>query len=182
MHASTKYLGGHTDVMGGVLVAREDDAFFGRIRSIQQTAGGIPSPFDSWLVRRGLRTLAWRVRAQTSNAAAVTTFLASHPRVSVVHYPGLALHPGHDVAARQMPLFGAMASFEVVGARAEAMAVANRCRLFTRATSLGGAESLIEHRASIEGPTTRAPESLLRISVGLEHSDDLIEDLNQALA
>ena len=181
MHASTKYLGGHSDVMGGLLVAREDDEFFARVRSIQATAGGIAAPFDSWLILRGLKTLPRRVRAQTENARAVTSFLASHPRVSAVHYSGLASHAGHAIAARQMRLFGGMASFEVRGGRADAMGVASRCRVFTRATSLGGAESLIEHRASIEGPTTRAPEGLLRISLGLEHPDDLVEDLSEAL-
>jgi cystathionine gamma-synthase len=182
MHASTKYLGGHTDVMGGVLVARKDDDFFARVRIVQQTAGGIAAPFDSWLVHRGIKTLAWRVRAQTENAIAVTNFLAAHKAVSVVHYPGLKSHPGHDVAVRQMRLSGGMASFEVRGDRAVALAVAAKCRVFTRATSLGGAESLIEHRASIEGPTTRAPEGLLRLSIGLEHPDDLIEDLERALS
>jgi cystathionine gamma-synthase len=182
MHASTKYLGGHSDVMGGLLVAREDNEFFARVRSVQHTVGGIAAPFDSWLVHRGLKTLVWRVRAQTANATAVTTFLAAHPAVAAVHYPGLESHPGHDVASRQMRLFGGMASFEVRGGRTEALAVAAKCRLFTRATSLGGAESLIEHRASVEGPTTRAPESLLRLSIGLEHADDLIDDLTHALA
>jgi cystathionine gamma-synthase len=182
MHASTKYLGGHTDVMGGVLVARDDDAFFDRVRSVQHTAGGIASPFDSWLVHRGIKTLVWRVRAQTQNAIAVTNFLAGHPAVRAVHYPGLRSHPGHDVAVRQMLLFGGMASFEVRGGRSEALAVAAKCRVFTRATSLGGVESLIEHRASVEGAATRAPESLLRLSIGLENADDLIEDLSQALS
>jgi len=182
MHASTKYLGGHSDVMGGVLVAREDNEFFARVKSVQHTAGGIAAPFDSWLVHRGLKTLVWRVRAQTENATAVTNFLARHPAVDVVHYPGLTTHPGHEIAARQMRLFGGMASFQVHGGRAEAMAVAAKCQLFTRATSLGGTESLIEHRASIEGPTTRAPESLLRLSIGLENADDLIEDLSRALS
>lgn len=182
MHASTKYLGGHSDVMGGVLVARDDNEFFARVREIQHSSGGIASPFDSWLVHRGLKTLVWRVRAHTQNAIAVTQFLADHPSVQAVHYPGLHSHPGHQVARQQMRLFGGMASFEVRGGRPEALAVAAKCRLFTRATSLGGTESLIEHRASVEGATTRAPESLLRISIGLEHADDLIEDLGQALA
>ena len=182
MHASTKYLGGHTDVMGGILVARKDDEFLARIRAVQATAGGIAAPFDSWLVHRGLKTLAWRVRAHTENAVAVTNFLSSHERVRVVHYPGVASHPGHDVAARQMRLSGGMASFEVHGGRGEALGVAAKCRVFTRATSLGGVESLIEHRASIEGPATRAPEGLLRLSIGLEHPDDLIEDLARALS
>jgi cystathionine gamma-synthase len=182
MHASTKYLGGHSDVMGGVLVACEDNEFFARVRSVQHTAGAIASPFDAWLVHRGLKTLVWRVRAQTSNAIAVTRFLAGHAAVQAVHYPGLDSHTGHDIAARQMLLFGGMASFQVRGGRAEALAVASKCEIFTRATSLGGAESLIEHRASVEGPATRAPESLLRLSIGLENPDDLIDDLDRALA
>jgi cystathionine gamma-synthase len=182
MHASTKYLGGHSDVMGGVLVARQADDYFARVRMIQQTAGAIASPFDSWLVVRGLKTLPWRMRAHTQNAHAVTAFLAAHERVEVVHYPGLARHPGYDVACRQMPLAGGMASFQVRGTRSDALGVAAKLQVFTRATSLGGAESLIEHRASVEGPATRSPENLLRISVGLEHADDLIDDLAQALA
>ena len=123
-----------------------------------------------------------QAKRHTENALAVTNFLATHKGVSAVHYPGLRTHPGHEVAARQMRLFGGMASFEVRGGRAEAMAMSARCRVFTRATSLGGTESLIEHRASIEGPATRAPEGLLRLSIGLEHPDDLIDDLKQALA
>jgi cystathionine gamma-synthase len=182
MHASTKYLGGHSDVMGGVLVARDDDDFFARVRNIQHTAGAIASPFDAWLVHRGLKTLVWRVKAQTQNAIAVTNFLTRHRNVSVVHYPGLTSHPGHEIAARQMRLFGGMASFEIRGGRAEAFETAAKCRVFTRATSLGGAESLIEHRASIEGAATRAPEGLLRLSIGLENADDLIEDLDRALS
>jgi cystathionine gamma-synthase len=182
MHASTKYLGGHSDVMGGALIARRDDEFFARLRLIQQTAGAIAAPFDSWLVLRGLKTLGWRMRAHTANAGAVTEYLASHERVEAVHYPGLPNHPGHAVARRQMLLTGGMASFQVRGGRADAMAVAAKLRVFTRATSLGGAESLIEHRASIEGPGTKSPENLLRISVGLEHPDDLVADLEQALA
>jgi cystathionine gamma-synthase len=122
------------------------------------------------------------VRAQAQNAGAVTAFLATHPAIEAVHYPGLATHPGHDIAARQMLLFGAMASIQVRGGRAEAMGVANRCRIFTRATSLGGVESLIEHRASVEGPEAGTPENLLRLSLGLEHADDLVDDLTAALA
>lgn len=182
MHASTKYLGGHSDVMGGILVAAKNDEFFARLVSVQRTAGGIAGPFDAWLVRRGLKTLPWRVRAQTENATAIANFLAGHKNVRAVHYPGLASHPGHDIAARQMLLFGGMASFEVHGGRVEALAAAARCKVFTRATSLGGTESLVEHRASIEGAATRAPEGLLRLSIGLENADDLIEDLDRALA
>lgn len=181
MHASTKYLGGHSDVMGGALVSRADDEFAARLRLVQQAAGGIAGPFESWLVLRGLRTLSSRLRAHTANAEAVTTFLAGHPRVEAVHYPGLPTHAGHDVAARQMLLWGGMASFQVRGGRAEAMAVAAKVTVFTRATSLGGVESLIEHRASVEGPATKSPENLLRLSIGLEHPQDLIDDLAQAL-
>jgi cystathionine gamma-synthase len=181
MHSTTKYLGGHSDTLGGALVAREDDDWFKRIRLLQTTAGAVPSPFESWLVMRGIRSLPWRVRAHSANAEIVARFLASHDAVAKVHYPSLATHPGADVARRQMSIPGGMLSFEPRGDAANAMAVAARLRLFTRATSLGGPESLIEHRASIEGPTTRAPEALLRCSIGLEHADDLVADLEQAL-
>ncbi|HEU4649367.1 MAG TPA: aminotransferase class V-fold PLP-dependent enzyme [Gemmatimonadales bacterium] len=181
MHSTTKYLGGHSDVQGGGLVARNDDEFFQRIRTLQTKGGAVPSPFDCWLVLRGIRSLACRMRAHCEGALAVARFLESHPGVARVHYPGLESHPGHAVAARQMHGFGGMLSFEVHGGRAEAMALTGRLRLFTRATSLGGPESLIEHRASIEGAATRAPEGLLRVSIGLEHADDLIDDLTRAL-
>jgi cystathionine gamma-synthase len=146
MHATTKYLSGHSDVVGGVLVTGQQDDFFARIRFIQTQGGAVPSPFDCWLLLRGIRTLPYRMRAHSENALAVAR------------------------------------SFLVRGSAADALAVAARTRLFIRATSLGGVESLIEHRASVEGPGTRAPENLLRISVGIEHPDDLIEDLQQALA
>jgi cystathionine gamma-synthase len=181
MHSTTKYLGGHSDVQGGAVVTRADDEFFGRVRNAQALAGGVPSPFDCWLVLRGARSLACRLRAHCEHAAAVARFLAQHPGVSAVHYPGLPSHPGHAVAARQMSGFGGMLSFEVPGGRAAALAMAGRLRVITRATSLGGSESLVEHRASVEGPRTRAPEGLLRMSVGLEHPDDIVADLDQAL-
>ncbi len=181
MHSTTKYFGGHSDVQGGAVVGRTDDEFFSRVRLAQALAGGVPSPFDSWLVLRGARSLACRLRTHCENAAAIARYLAGHPAVSAVHYPGLASHAGHAVARRQMSGFGGMLSFEVPGGRTAALAVAARLRIVTRATSLGGAESLIEHRASVEGPHTRAPEGLLRMSVGLEHPDDIIADLEQAL-
>lgn len=181
MHSTTKYLGGHSDVLGGVVVARTADAAFERIRSIQATLGAVPSPFDCWLVLRGLRSLPYRMRGHVDNAERVAAFLAGHPAVARVYYPGLASDPGHAVASRQMTRPGGMLSFDVHGGRAEAFAMINRLRLVTRATSLGGPETLIEHRASVEGEHTRAPESLLRVSVGLEHPDDLIEDFAQAL-
>ena len=181
MHSTTKYLSGHSDAMGGVVVAREDGEVAERLRALQSDGGAVPSPFDSWLVLRGIRTLPWRMRAHCSNAAAVAAFLAGHPRVERVHYPGLASDPGHAVASAQMAEPGGMLSFVVRGGRAEAFDVAARLRLFIRATSLGGPESLVEHRASIEGPETRAPEGLLRLSIGLEHADDLVADLRRAL-
>lgn len=182
LHATTKYLGGHSDVLGGAVIAREADAFFERIRFIQGNGGAVPAPFDCWLVLRGIQTLAYRVRAHAENAGLVARFLAEHPKIEQVHYPGLASHPGHAVASRQMRSFGGMLSIEVRGGLEPAMQLAARVKLFTRATSLGGIESLVEHRASVEGPESRTPQSLLRLSIGLEHPDDLIADLEQALA
>jgi cystathionine gamma-synthase len=181
MHSTTKYFGGHSDVVGGTLITRYDNYLFERVRISQQHGGAVPSPFECWLTLRGIDTLPYRVRAQSAHAQRVAEFLASHRSVGKVHYPGLATHPGHDVAKEQMSGFGGMLSFQVRGGRAEAMAVAAKVRLFTRATSLGGGHSLIEHRASVEGPGTRTPQSLLRLSIGLEHPDDLIADLDQAL-
>jgi cystathionine gamma-synthase len=181
MHSTTKFLGGHSDLLGGALVARDDDEFVERLRLLQRLGGAVPSPFDCWLLLRGIRTLPWRMRAHCDNAALVAAFLETHPNVEAVHYPGLRSHPGHEIAKVQMNDFGGMLSVQIRGGRAAAMALTNRLQLFTRATSLGGTESLIEHRASVEGPTTKAPENLLRVSVGLEHPDDLIEDLEQAL-
>ncbi len=181
MHSTTKYLSGHCDVMGGVVVTREAGPVAERLRAVQAHGGAVPSPFDSWLVLRGIRTLPWRMRAHCSNAAAVAAFLSEHPRVERVHYPGLRSDPGYLLASKQMAAPGGMLSFIVPGGRPQAFAVAARLRLFARATSLGGPESLVEHRASVEGPGTRAPEGLLRLSVGLEHAEDLVADLRQAL-
>ena len=181
MHSTTKYIGGHSDVLGGIVVVREENELFARVREIQGVGGAVPAPFDSWLVGRGLRTLPWRMRAHSQNAMAAAEFLAKHPRVEKVYYPGLASHAGHQLAARQMTAFGGMLSFQVNGNAADAMAVAAKTKILTRATSLGGVESLIEHRASVEGPETKTPDNLLRVSVGLENAEDLIEDLAQAL-
>ena len=181
MHATTKYLGGHSDVLGGVLIHRENGELFQRIVSIQMTGGAVPSPFECWLTLRGIRTLPLRVRHQTATACALASFLAQHPRVEKVHYPGLASHPAHAVAQRQMSGFGGMLSVQAGANREESLAIASRLKLFTQATSLGGTESLVEHRASVEGPGTRAPENLLRVSVGLEHVEDLKEDFDAAL-
>jgi cystathionine gamma-synthase len=182
MHSTTKYLGGHSDLTGGALVSPADDEWAARLRTLQALGGGVPSAFDCWLLMRGIRSLPWRMRGHCENAAAVAAFLVGHPAVETVHYPGLESDPGHDVASRQMAEYGGMVSVQVRGGAEAALAVVRRVRLFTPATSLGGTESLIEHRASVEGPESRTPPGLLRLSIGLEHSADLIEDLDQALA
>ncbi|MDB4876788.1 MAG: Cystathionine gamma-synthase [Gemmatimonadetes bacterium] len=181
MHSTTKYLGGHSDVLSGALVFKANDELYQRVNSIQMTGGAVPSPFDCWLVMRGVRTLPLRVHAQSASAMGLAEFLAKHPRVEAVHYPGLKSHPSHDVACRQMSGFGGMLSVQVKATAPESIAIADRLELFTQATSLGGTESLIEHRASVEGPGTRSPANLLRVSVGLEHVDDLKEDFDRAL-
>jgi cystathionine gamma-synthase len=181
VHATTKYLGGHSDVTGGIVIANTKTDFFDRVRETQTTGGAVPSPFDCWLILRGMRSLPWRMRAHSENASRVATWLTDHPRVEAVHYPGLASHAGHEIAARQMSAFSGMLSFEVHGGREAALGVAAKTEIFIRATSLGGVESLIEHRASIKGEDPRTPQGLLRLSIGLEHPDDLIEDLAQAL-
>lgn len=183
MHSVTKYLSGHSDVLGGAVISKNAEDLFRRVHAVQTDTGPVMDPFSAWLTLRGIRSLGARLRLQCENAAAVARFLAGHPRVRIVHYPGLETHPGHEVARRQMRDFGAMLSFEIAGADREAgLAVAARTQVFKRATSLGGTESLIEHRASIEAQPTRTPESLIRLSIGLEHADDLIADLDQALA
>lgn len=182
MHSSTKYLGGHSDVLGGIVVLPATSRLAEPLRDFQATGGGVPSPFDCWLLLRSLATLPLRVRQQSANALEVARFLAADARVERVHYPGLERHPGHALAARQMrDGFGAVVSMQVPGGAAEALAVAARVQLFTRATSLGGVESLIEHRASVEGPHTQTPQNLLRLAIGLEHAADLIADLDAAL-
>jgi len=181
LHSTTKYFGGHCDVLGGIVVTKTDNEFFQRIRSVQYEGGAVPSPFDCWLILRGMRTLPWRMRAHSGNAMKIAEFLARHPKVKRVHYPGLQSHPGHKIAAAEMSMFGGMLSLEVRDGYDAAMSVAAKTKVFIRATSLGGVESLIEHRASIEGPATTSPEGLLRLSIGLENADDLIADLDQAL-
>ena len=181
VHSTTKYLGGHGDVTGGGVVSAVDGPLFQEVRAIQRDGGAVPSPFDCWLILRGIRTLPYRMRAHSENAGRVAAFLDDHPQVEEVFYPGLPGHRGHDIARRQMTLFGGMLSFRVRGGSDAAFEVASRTALFTRATSLGSYESLIEHRASIEGPASATPDDLLRVSVGLESADDLIADLEQAL-
>lgn len=182
LHSTTKYLGGHSDVLGGALILPQENELAGRLRTIQNLSGGVPSPFDCWLLLRSLPTLPLRVREQTTSAGKVATFLNQHPRVEAVHYPGLPSHAGYETARQQMSGFGGMLSFQVRGGQSEALATAARLKLFIRATSLGGVESLIEHRASVEGVDSTTPVNLLRVSIGLEHVDDLIADLEQALS
>jgi len=181
MHSTTKYLGGHSDVLGGAIVCRAADALAERIRFLQSVTGAVPAPFDCWLLLRGAATLHLRVRAQCATAMALARHLAAHPSVEQVFYPGLESHPGHALAGRQMGAYGAVLSFTLRGGEAAAMRAAGKVKLFTRATSLGGVESLIEHRASVEGPETLTPRNLLRVSAGVEHEADLIADLDQAL-
>jgi cystathionine gamma-synthase len=181
LHSTTKYFGGHCDVAGGIVVARKESEFFQSVRAIQYSGGAVPSPFDCWLILRGMRTLPLRMRAHSENGMKVAEFLGQHRKVESVHYPGLWSHPGYEIARRQMSMFGGMLSFQVKDGGDAAMSVAAKTKIFIRATSLGGVESLIEHRASIEGPGTTSPENLLRLSIGLENADDLIEDLDQAL-
>jgi cystathionine gamma-synthase len=167
--------------MGGSVTLKGQPEKAAQIRDFQHTGGAILSPFDCWLILRGVQTLVPRVRLHCENARRVAEFLSAHKNVTNVRYPGLPQDPGHRTAKGQMKDFGGMLSFEVRGARAEAFAVAAGLKMILRATSLGGTHSLIEHRASIEGKTTRAPESLLRMSVGLEDASDIIADLDQAL-
>lgn len=186
LHSATKYFGGHSDVVGGALVLRRREPLEEALYAVRTTLGAVASPFNAWLVLRGLRSLACRVERHCANAQAIAESLAEHPAVERVHYPGLADHPGHEVARRQMRASGGMLSLRIRGDRADAgraaaLAVAGRLKLFVNATSLGGVESLVEHRASIEGPESTTPQNLLRLSVGLEHPDDLIADLRQAL-
>jgi cystathionine gamma-synthase len=181
MHSATKYLNGHSDVIAGALATARSDDVWARIKTVRTTYGAILGPFEAWLVLRGLRTLELRVRAQAASATLLATRLGDHPEISQVLFPGLQHHPGHDVAARQMDGFGGMLSVRLKGGESAAIAAAARVSLWKRATALGGVESLIEHRASIEGAGSPCPPDLLRLSVGLEDPEDLFADLDRAL-
>ena len=181
MHSTTKYFGGHSDVMGGALVFNRRDALFEAVAHRRHVTGGILSPFNAWLILRGARSMPARMAWHCRSARAIAEMLQAHDAVEAVHYPGLASHPDHALAKRQMSDFGGMLSFRVKGGREAALRVAGRLKLIINATSLGGCESLIEHRASVEGPNPVSAQNLLRFSVGLEHTDDLIADLRQAL-
>lgn len=182
MHSATKQLNGHTDVLAGALVTKSDSDAWRKIQRERAYRGAVLGPFEAWLLLRGMRTLFLRVRASSSGAQQVAEALDGHAAVNAVFYPGLATHPGHQLAKTQMAGgFGPMVSFRVRGGAARARAVVQRLRLFKDATSLGGVESLVEHRAPIEGPGTRVPDDLIRLSVGIEHPEDLVDDLLNAL-
>ena len=182
-HSATKYLNGHSDLTAGVLISRLEDELWAKIRAQRHAIGGVLGTFEAWLLQRGLRTLYLRVERASQNALTIAEHFEGHPAVERVLYPGLKSHPGHAVAARQMRGgFGGMLSILVKGGEAEAIAVAGRAKVFLRATSLGGVESLVEHRASIEGLHSLVPRNLLRLSVGIEDLRDLIGDLEQALS
>jgi cystathionine gamma-synthase len=182
MHSATKYLNGHSDVVAGALVTARQDAYWQRIAGLRASHGGILGPVEAWLLLRGMRTLPLRVAQACRSAQAIATHFARHPRVRTVLYPGLPEAPGHEIAKRQMQGgFGGMLSLCVAGGEAAAIATAARIKIWKRATSLGGVESLVEHRASVEGPDSPAPPDLLRMSVGIEAVEDLIDDLEAAL-
>jgi cystathionine gamma-synthase len=183
MHSATKYLNGHSDVVAGALVTARQDEFWERVAFVRGQGGAILGSLEAWLLLRGMRTLFLRVNHACRSAERIAAHFADHPRIGSVLYPGLPGHPGHEVAKRQMSGgFGGMLSIRVGGGEAAAIATAARVKLWKRATSLGGVESLVEHRASVEGPGTPCPTDLLRLSVGIEDAGDLIEDLDQALA
>lgn len=182
MHSATKGINGHSDVLAGVLATSDPAAaIWTAIKADRHDAGAVIGPFEAWLLLRGMRTLPLRVERMSTNALKIATWLKAQPKVTDVYYPGLESHPGHAIAARQMQGgFGCLLSFLVRGGAPEALAAVGKLRLFHRATSLGGVESLVEHRHTIE-PHTGIPESLIRVSVGIEDADDLIADLTQAL-
>ena len=183
MHSATKYLNGHSDIVAGTLTAGRDDEYWQRIRAVRVQLGAVLGSFEAWLLLRGMRTLYLRVRQACASAQALAERFARHPRIEAVLYPGLASFTGHAIAARQMKGgFGAMMSIRVRGGETAAIKAAARVQLWKRATSLGGVESLVEHRASVEGAGTPAPPDLLRLSVGIEAAEDLYADLDQALA
>jgi cystathionine gamma-synthase len=181
MHSATKYFGGHSDLMGGALITAEKSEWWQKIRQVQEMGGAIPSPMDCYMLVRSIKTLPYRVKGHVHNAQLLAEYLDQHPAVERVMYPGLTSHPQHAIAKEQMLAYGGMLSFIVKGDEEHTHNVINKLQLFTRATSLGGVESLIEHRATVEGPDTKTPRNLLRVSVGLEHIEDLIADLKQAL-
>jgi cystathionine gamma-synthase len=182
VHSATKYLNGHSDVLAGAVLAVRRDPFWQRIRSWRREGGAVLGPFEAWLLQRGMRTLFLRVRRASESALTIARHFQRHPALTAVLYPGLPSHPGHEIATRQMHGgFGGMLSIRLAGGAGQAMAVLAAVRVFKRATSLGGVESLIEHRHSMEGPSSPVPDDLLRISTGIEAPQDLVADLEAAL-
>ena len=182
LHSTSKYFGGHSDILGGAIITKKEDAFFERIRTIQQMGGAVPSPQDCWMLSRSTRSLAYRMRGHNEHAAVIAEYLSHRKRVKEVFYPGLESHPGHSVAKKQMSRFGGMISFLIDGNAQDAIGIVGKSRLIKRATSLGGVESTWEHRRSSESEGSVSPVNLIRISVGLEHPEDIIEDLDQAFS
>jgi cystathionine gamma-synthase len=182
MHSATKYLNGHGDVLAGALVAKQEGELWSNIKTQRAETGAIPGSLDAWLLQRGMRTLFLRMRNASASALRIARHFERHPALESVSYPGLESHPGHEVAKKQMDGgFSGMLSFLVKGEEDAALRFVNRCNVFIRATSLGGVESLIEHRYSIEGPKSPIPKNLVRLSIGAEKVDDLVADLEQAL-
>lgn len=181
MHSTTKYLSGHSDVIGGALITCNANEGWFKLKQIQEMGGAIPAPFDCYMTVRGIKTLPYRMKGHVENATKLAAFLESHPKVERVFYPGSPSHPQFKIAQKQMSAGGGMLSFLIKGGAKEALTVVNQVKIFTQATSLGGVESLIEHRASVEGPDTKTPQNLIRVSVGLENIEDLTEDLSAAL-
>lgn len=182
LHSTTKYMGGHSDVLGGAVIARDDDGTVEALLNMRKLTGGAPAPFNAWLTSRGLQTLHCRVEKHCSNAHAIATALAGNPAIEKLRYPFLSAEPELGIARAQMSAGGGMISLDIAGGFDAAIRVAAALKLVANATSLGGVESLLEHRKSGEGPETTTPDGLLRLSVGLEHPDDLLEDLTQALS
>ncbi len=181
IHSTTKYLGGHSDLIGGAVIAKESGPLMDRIRSVQIVQGGVPSPFDAWMLCRSIRSFPYRMRAHNENASQLAAFMAHLPGIEEVFYPGLVSNPGHKIAKTQMRAFGGMISFLVSAGEPAAKKMVGSSLIIKAATSLGGIESIWEHRKSTEGPLSKTPDNLIRLSVGLEHIDDLKLDLQQAL-
>jgi len=182
VHSTTKYLGGHSDLLGGAVIAAEQDELFERIRTIQTKQGAVPSPHDCWLMCRSIRSFPYRMRAHNEHAAVIASFLDGHEAVQEVYYPGFEEHPGHDIAKKEMSGYGGMISLLIDGSSEDALKVVAGSKIIRRATSLGGIESTWEHRRSSEGEGSHTPQNLIRLSVGLEHPDDLKEDLDASLS
>ena len=182
MHSSTKFFGGHSDILGGALITKSKDAFWEKVKTVQKLGGAVPSPMDCYYLCRSIKTLPYRMKGHAEHAMVIATFLSEHEKVEKVHYPGLKTHPGYEIAASQMTGFSGILSFEVKGGAEAADKLISKLQYFANATSLGGVESLIERRAAVEGPNSKTPPNLIRVSVGLEHLDDLLADLDQAFA